>query len=498
MEASFQKLLAISRELALLGYAQGVLGWDEQVNMPPTGAPARAEAGAYLAQKAHEILSSPQVGELLEKLSGWEKARDPHSFEGACIRRMRRNYEKAVKIPADLVAEMSRASSEGFQTWLAARQEQSFRLFAPKLERLVDLQRQAAQALGFRSEPYDALLDLFEEGTYAALVEEVCQKLEEGLMPLVHEVAQRLDRVDDSFLRGSFSKEAQWQLNLEALDFIGFDRQKGRLDQSAHPFTSGFYPGDVRLTTRFGDSLTSALFSTLHEGGHGLYEQGLPEAWWGTPVGEAASLGMHESQSRLWENVVGRSRPFWERFYPRVIHYFPELKDRSVEDFYRAVNRVEMSLIRVEADELTYNLHIFLRFRLERQMINGQLEVKDLPEVWNEAVKATWGRPPAHDGEGVLQDVHWSGTSMGYFPSYTFGNIYSLQLVEAARKDEEVARGMDEGNFQPLGRWMREHIHQKAGLYSGLELLEKVTGRGPDPQPYLAYLRAKYQEIYGF
>ncbi|MDI3270115.1 MAG: carboxypeptidase M32 [Bacillota bacterium] len=498
MDASFKKLLDISKELALLGYAQGVLGWDEQVNMPATGAPARAEAGAYLAQKAHEILASPQVGELLEKLSGWEKAKAPDSFEGASIRRMRRNYDKAVKIPAELVAEMSRASSEGFQTWLAARQEKSFRIFAPKLQRLVELQRQAAQALGYEKEPYDALLDLFEEGMKAALVEGVFQKLEAGLMPLVQAVAQHLERVDDRFLRGSFSEEDQWKLNLEALDFIGFDRERGRLDRSAHPFTSGFYPGDVRLTTRFGDTLTSALFSTLHEGGHGLYEQGLPAEWWGTPVGEASSLGMHESQSRLWENVVGRSRPFWERFRARVTHYFPELEERSVEDFYRAVNRVEMSLIRVEADELTYNLHIFLRFRLERQMINGQLEVKDLPEVWNQAVKETWGRAPTHDGEGVLQDVHWSGTSMGYFPSYTFGNIYSLQLVETARREEEVARGMEAGDFQPLGKWMREQIHKRAGLYSGMELLEKVTGRGPDPQPYLAYLRTKYQEIYGF
>ncbi|MBX6723810.1 MAG: carboxypeptidase M32, partial [Dactylosporangium sp.] len=380
-----------------------------------------------------------------------------------------------------------------------------FSVFRPKLERIVELTLKKADALREGrggAEPlsrYDALLDLYEPDARTKDVADLFSAVREELVPLVRAVAERPDRVRGDLLVGDFDEDKQWDFGIEVLTAMGFDFDRGRQDRSEHPFTTGFTPDDVRLTTRFGRHLGIGLYGTMHEGGHGLYEQGIPGAWALTPIGTTASLGVHESQSRLWENVIGRSRHFWNHYLPRLKEYFPELAPVDLETFYRAVNESHPSLIRVDADELTYNLHIFLRFDLEQKLVAGDLAVGDLPEAWNEGMREYLGVTPPDHVQGVLQDVHWSGGMIGYFPTYALGNIMSLQLYEAALRErpslpEEVARGELGGVLE----WMRRNVHEKGATVTGVELLRQVTGTGFDPAPYLRYLKEKYTEIYGF
>ncbi len=496
---NWTRLLAILAEVDDLRRAAAVLSWDQQTYMPPGGAQARADQLATLERLAHQRLSQPEVGELLERLAEETTALDPESPPARLLAVARREYQRATKVPPALVEELARVSSLALNVWAEAKAEADFSRFRPHLERLVALQVEKADALGHGGQRYDALLDLFEPGLPTAEVERLFGRLKEGLIPLVQAISQQLDRVSDAVLRQPYPEDQQWAFTLEVLEAMGFDWRRGRQDRSAHPFTTSFAPDDVRITTRFQPNyLGSGLFASIHEGGHALYEQGVPRAWRRTPLAEGASLGIHESQSRLWENVVGRSRPFWQHFFPRLQRRFPDQLGRvDLETFYRAINRVEPSPIRVEADEVTYNLHIFLRFELEQELVAGRLAVADLPEAWNERMQAYLGIRPAHDGEGVLQDVHWASGLFGYFPTYTLGNVLSVQFYQQALEEhpglpEEIASGQLGG----LLAWLRERIHQYGACYEPAELVRRVTGRALDPEPYLSYIRAKYGEIY--
>ncbi|MFO7245606.1 MAG: carboxypeptidase M32 [Bacillota bacterium] len=500
MNPRYEQLLARLRQVSDLSKAAAVLAWDEQTYMPTGGARARADQQATLSRLIHSLFTSPEVGELLDQLA--EDVRDlpPDSDEAAVVRLARRQYDQAVKLPADLVEALSRASSEGFNAWIEARRSNDFAVFRPKLERLVELQRQKADALGWRDRRYDALLDLFEPGMKTADVERTFSILRDQLVPLLGAIRERLDAVDDSVLRRGYPADQQWEFTVELLEAIGFDFKRGRQDRSEHPFTIAFSVDDVRITTRINEEyLAQSIFSTIHEAGHAFYELGQPRQHERTPLCSPASLALHESQSRLWENVIGRSRGFWEHFLPRLSRRFPaQLADVDVDRFYRAVNRVEPSFIRTEADEVTYNLHIFLRFELEQAMLDGDLQVADLPGAWNEKMQAYLGVTPPDMLRGVLQDVHWSGDSFGYFPTYSLGTILAVQFYEKAVADHpDLPEQIRRGQFETLHRWLGENIHRHGARYEPAELVQRVTGTGLDAGPYIRYIRAKYGEIYG-
>jgi carboxypeptidase Taq len=485
------------RELVDLGGIAGVIGWDQQVMMPPKGAELRAHQSTALASLLHERVVDPAFGEAIEQAEA-----EPDSLDDArraSLREARRDRDRAVRVPADLVRELAMAEAEGFEIWQKARPAKDFAMFRPVLERLVALKQQEADAIGHEGERYDALLDAYEPGMRLVRLEPLLHELRDGLVPLVAEIADR-PRPDVSFLARDFPAHMQIEFSERVMRDLGFDLEAGRQDESAHPFTSGAGPYDVRLTTRIvpGDPRGS-LMGTIHETGHGLYEQGIV----GKKIersfaGMAPSLGLHESQSRLWENQVGRSRAFWEHYYPAYREAFPDaLVDIELERWLRAINIVEPSLIRVEADELTYNLHILIRFELEVALLRGNLAVADLPAAWNDAYRAALGVEVPHDGDGVLQDVHWSGGAFGYFPTYTLGNLYSAQLMEAARRDVgDLDEQFRRGDFAPLLGWMRKHIHSQGSLQPAEETARAATGKPLEPANLLAYLRAKYGELY--
>jgi len=382
--------------------------------------------------------------------------------------------------------------------WRTARAESDFSRFAPHLDRLVDLTIEKAELLGYEDDVYDALLDLYEPGMRAAEVERVFAGLKERLVPLVAEVAAA-PQVDDGFLRVHYDPKQQWDFGMDVLRAIGFDLRRGRQDESAHPFTTSFSHGDVRITTRIRpEDWASGFFATLHEAGHGIHSQGIPASFDDTPLNAGKSLGISESQSRLWENVVGRSRGFWEFWLPRLCGRFPEqLGGIDLDRFYRAINRVERSLIRVEADELTYNLHIFVRFDLERQLVSRRLTVRELPEAWNAKMQEYVGIVPNSDAEGVLQDIHWSMGAIGYFPTYALGNVLSVQYYDQAVKEHpEIPEEIRQGKFDTLRVWMNENIHRWGAIFNAAELTERVTGGPLDSGPYVRYLETKYREIY--
>lgn len=489
-------------EVHHLRVAEAVLAWDEQTYMPPEGAAARARVKATLNRLAHERFTDPEIGRLLDRLAARLEAEGaaPDSDEGALVRVVRREYEKAVKIPPRLAAALSEAASEGYQAWIAARSANDFTRFRDALSRILDLQRELARALGYRDHPYDALLDQYEPDLTTSEVDSLFARLRQGLIPLVRAISERLDAVDDGILRQPFDEAAQWQLTEEALRAIGFDFRRGRQDRTIHPFCTGFSPGDVRVTTRIEpEQFAFAFFASLHEGGHALYEQGLPEHLAETPLGAAVSLGVHESQSRLWENLVGRSPAFWRFFLPVARRAFPrQLGGVTPEDMYRAVNRVEPSLIRVEADEVTYNLHIMLRFDLEKELIQGDLPVDRLPDRWAEKMEEYVGVTPPDHVQGVLQDVHWSLGAFGYFPTYTVGNLLAVQFYRAAvAAHPHIPDAVERGDFSPLLQWLRTHIHVHGSRYTPDELTRRATGGPLAAEPFLDYIWEKYRALYG-
>lgn len=482
-----------------LGFASAVLGWDQEVYMPDGGVEARGEAQATLGSLAHEIFISEETGKLLEAAEAEVADLDYDSDEASLVRVARRAYDKQTKIPTELVAEMARVTSQAFVAWRQAREANNYPHFQPHLQKIVDLNVRVADILGYDEHPYDALLDTFEPDVTTAQVTRLFGDLKAGLVPLIREIAERGKPVDDSFFLKDYDESKQWDLTMAILRDIGYDFARGRQDKAPHPFTIHFSCNDVRVTTRiYKNRPLSAIFSSVHEGGHALYEQGIPVAFERTPLSGGATLGLHESQSRMWENLVGRSRPFWQYLLPIMRAFFPEqLAGRDLAQVYRAVNRVEPSLIRVEADEVTYNLHIFVRFELEQALVKGDLKVADVPEAWNAKYEEYLGLTPPSDTEGCLQDIHWSHGTIGYFPTYALGNLISAQLFNRAKADiPGLEEGFARGEFLPLLGWLRKHVHAHGAKFTAPELIQRELGEEIQAQPLLDYMRAKYTEIY--
>ena len=467
-----------------------VLSWDQQTMMPPAGSRHRADHVATLRRIQHELLVDGETGRLLDELQGL--ATDPDSDDGALIRLTRREYEKAVRVPTDLRAEMVRAAIEARPIWVKARSESDFELFRPALERNYELRERYIECFGNVDEPYDILLDDFEPEMTTAEVREIFAELKTELIPLIAEL--RNDAVDDSFLRGSFPIDAQERLAKEVVGLFGYRPDTWRLDPTEHPFASGAGVDDIRITTHYDSETMKSFFSTMHEYGHGLYSQQLPRHLERLPTGGPCSLGIHESQSRLWENLVGRSLPFWQRFYPRLQETYPEqLADVDLERFQAGIHAVKPSLIRIQADEVTYGMHVMLRFELEQDIIEGRVALRDLPQRWNEKMWEYLGVEVPDDGHGVLQDVHWSGGSIGYFSTYLIGTVASVQIWEAARRDlAELEEQVGSGDFAPLREWLGEHVHALGRKFSPQETLRRATSSSLSAQPYLDYLRKTY------
>jgi len=477
--------------------AGAVLGWDQQTYMPPGGVAGRAEQLATLGRLAHEMLVSGETGALLDDAGEPE----PGSEDAALVRLARRDYERATKLPGRLVAESSRASSLAQPAWEEARAASDWSLFAPHLEKILGLQRETAEHLGYEDHPYDALLDLYEPRAKTARLRAMFEELRTALVPMIREISALPDEDRSRPLYGSYDEAEQEIFGREVISAFGYDWSRGRQDRAVHPFCINFGgPGDVRITTRFDPGwLSPALFATFHEAGHAMYEQNVDPSYARTPLAGGTSMGVHESQSRLWENLVGRSRAFWSYYYPSLQQTFPEaLGAVDAESFYRAINEVKPSEIRVEADELTYNLHILFRFELELDLLVGKLSVADLPAAWNAKMEEYLGVAPENDARGVLQDGHWAAGLFGYFPTYTIGNILAAQLYEAAvGANPEVPGEMVRGEFGALRGWLGENVHRHGSRYDPDELVERATGRQPDAVPYLSYLEGKFGELYG-
>ncbi|MEX2356451.1 MAG: carboxypeptidase M32 [Thermaerobacterales bacterium] len=499
-EEKYRRLLEILGEVDDLDNILTLLHWDEQTKMPKGGARARADHKTTLHRLIHGKFAAPEVGELLAALEDYEAGLPYDSDDAAILRTARRSYEQVVKIPEDLVVRKSRAASEAFRAWVAAREARDFSLFEGSLKEIYALQRETAEALGYDGHPIDALLQMSEPGMTVAQVDRVFAQLREGLVPLVAAIAEKLDAVDDSVLRQKFARDQQWAISEEAVRAIGFDLDRnGRLDLSIHPFATNFSPEDVRITTRMDENfLSMCFFACLHEAGHGLYMQGIPTRYRRTPLISDLSSAVHESQSRMWENLVGRSRAFWQFFYPRMQAMFPaQLAAVDVETFYRACNRSHPSLIRVEADEVTYNLHIMIRYELEKDVFDGRLQISDLPEAWQAKFQDYLGIQPANDLEGILQDIHWSGRFGASFVSYALGNVISGQLWQAAQADvPDLAAQFGQGSFSPLLEWTRKHVHGHGAKYTPEELVERATGKSLSVEPYLNYIQGKFTELY--
>ncbi len=486
-------------EVHNLAGASALLGWDQQVNMPPGGAMHRAAQLATLSKIHHELFTAEETGRLLEAAEAEGKDLPYDSDDASLLRVTRHDYDLATKLPTALVAELTRVTSLAHEAWAKARAEDDYPAFKPWLKQILDLSIQVAEHLGYTDRIYDALLDQYEPGMKTAQVAALFDELKAAQIPLIQAIAAQRDRIDNSLLRREYPEDGQHAFGLAVAKQLGYDFERGRLDRAVHPFTTGFGSNDIRITTRYeAHWLPAALFGTIHESGHAMYEQGSAAAISGTPLEGGASLGIHESQSRLWENLVGRSRAFWTHFFPRLQAAFPApLAGVDLDTFYRAINRVEPSLIRVEADEVTYNLHIIIRFEMENDLLEGKLSVDDAPEAWNARYEGYLGLRPPTNREGILQDVHWSGGMIGYFPTYTLGNLMSVPFFNKAVAahpaiPDEIARG----EFGTLLGWLRENIYRHGRKYQPAELFERVTGEKISAQPYVAYLRQKYGEIY--
>ena len=499
MKEKLEKLKALLAEVTDLGRATALLGWDQQVYMPRGGAEDRGNILSTISALQHEKFIDPEIGKLLDELKPYAETLDADSDDACLIRRMAHEYEKNTKVPTSYVAEFARVTTIAESVWEEAKHKNDFALFRPHLEKVVDLRREYASFFKPYGHIYDPLLDDFEPGLKTSDVQEIFSKLQPQQSELIKEIAAR-PQVDDSFLKLSYDKKAQLDFGVEVVTAFGFDWNRGRQDESVHPFTTGFGIDDVRITTHvYPEMPASAMFSTMHEGGHAMYEQGVDHAMRRSPLAGGASMAIHESQSRMWENLVGRSMPFWKHFYPRLQQYFPQqLGNVSLGAFYKAVNKVEPSFVRTESDEATYNLHVMLRLELEIAMMEGSLQVKDLPEVWNAKMKEYLGIVPPTDTLGVLQDVHWSGGSIGYFPTYALGNLVSAQVWEKIGQDiPNLTDQIEAGKFDELLGWLRKNIHRHGAKFEPQELVKRVTGTAIRPEPYMAYLRKKYSEIYG-
>jgi carboxypeptidase Taq len=498
-DQAYAELMRRVREETLLTSIEALLEWDEETYMPPGGVENRSEQLALVAGLLHERGTDPRFGELLDAVEGSDMLADPAAPPAVNVRALRREYDRYVRMPRALVEDVARTTALAQQAWASARAAADFQRFRPFLERIVELKRSEAECVGYEEEPYDALLEDYEPGLRSTVIARLFDALRQELVPLAGRIGGAKRQPDASVLRRHFPRDRQRRFGEAVAAAVGFEFGRGRLDLGVHPFCSGIGPGDCRISVRFDDrDFAGGLFTILHEVGHGLYEQGLDPAHYATPMGEAASVGIDEAQARFWENRVGRDRRFWDHFYPRAREFFPEsLGDVPLDEFHFAVNRVVPSLIRVHADEVTYNLHVMIRFDLERALLSGAVGVADLPEAWREAYRRTLGVTPRGDGDGCLQDGHWADGLIGYFPTYTLGDVFAAQLYARAEAELGVlGEQFGRGEFKELVRWLGRRVYQQGGRYPSARLIEVVTGSPPDHRPLMRILKAKYEELY--
>ena len=484
--------------LIRLNYITNLLGWDQQVYIPPSvdSTKGRAEQIALIQAISHKKLVSKKTGDLIKNV---EKVPDLNLFDSALLREAKRKYEKAVKIPIELVTEIAKTASLGHQAWEKAKSKSNFEIFKPYLEKMVLLQREYAERINIGPTLYDSLLDIYEPGATSDWISKIFQNLKIKITNILKKINISSDKPDQSILRKKYDSEKQWNFSIEILKALKFDFNMGRQDKSVHPFTTSISFRDTRITTRILENfLPTCIFGTIHECGHALYEMGFKDNLNDTYLADGSSLGIHESQSRLWENIVGRSKEFWSYWYPILKKYFPEnLKDYSKEEFYRSINVVKPSFIRVEADEITYGLHIILRYEIEKELINNNFNISETPQLWNEKMKELLGIVPSNDAEGVLQDVHWAGGGFGYFPTYTLGNLYASQIyIYALKEHPNLPEEFKMGNYTNLLTYLRENLHQYGRIYKPLDLLKKITGEHLNPDYFIDYLEKKFYPIY--
>jgi carboxypeptidase Taq len=497
MSEKLNQLKELLGEVDDISKAAAILEWDQQVNMPPGGNDARGQQLATLSKIAQEKFITDEIGGLLEDLKAEYAGSD--SDDAVMVRVAARDYDKAKRVPPSFISEQAIVSSKAFEAWVEARSKSDFSIFLPHLEKVVELVRRYVTFFPPADHPYDTLLDNYEPGMKTADVKTIFGGLRPKQVELIKAIASA-KQVKDDFLYKNYNEKKMMDFGVGVVTKYGYDWNRGRQDKAAHPFETTFNVDDVRITTRFEkDNPMAILFSTMHESGHAMYEQGTNPAYERTPLAGGTSLAVHESQSRMWENLVGRSLPFWEHFFPALKKTFPsQLDGVSAKAFYKAINKVEPSLIRVNADEATYNLHVMLRLELEIAMVEGSIAIKDLPEIWNAKMRDYLGITPPNDAKGVLQDIHWSGGSIGYFSTYALGNLVSAQLWEKINKDiRDLDDQIRKGNFSELLGWLHANIHQHGRKYEPQTLVQNVTGSKITYEPYVRYLTKKYSEIYG-
>jgi carboxypeptidase Taq len=500
MMTNYERLLEKVHEIDDLNKVLALLGWDREVNMPKAGTTARVQQMTTLNRFTHIMFTSDEMGEMIEAGAAEIEGADYESDEASLIRLLRRNYRDARKLPPDFVARVSEVSGHAHKAWVQAREENDFDSYQPWLEQVVELGQEMADLYGYEDERYDALLDKYEHGTKTAEVRAIFAALKVALVPLRQAIEERGVAVDDSLLYQSFDVDKQKAFAYYIAPKVGYDLSRGHIGTVVHPFASSFNRDDSRITTRwYPDFLNPSLFGTLHESGHAIYEQGTHPDLARTPLARGTSLGVHESQSRMMENIAGRSLGFWQAHYSHLQGLFPEqLGNHSVGAFYRAINKVQPSLIRVEADELTYNFHIILRFELEQALMNGELLTGDVPAAWNDKMEELLGVVPSTDSEGCLQDVHWSRPMFGYFPTYALGNLYAAQFYETAVAQEPaIGEEMAQGKTDALVGWLGENIHQHGKKFTPRELVQRVTGRPLGYEAFMRYATTKFSAIYG-
>ena len=498
-ERAYEELMQRVREEAMLASVEALLEWDEETRMPSGAVEGRSEQLAMVAGLLHERGTDPRLGELLDELEGSPLLADPASPAAVNVRELRRDYDRFVRLPRKLVQDLARTTAVAQRAWSSAREAADFARYRPYLERIVELKREEARCVGYAGEPYDALIEDYEPGITSAIVGRLFDALRRELVPLAARIAASRPRPEAGVLRRAVPLDGQRRFGERVAARVGFDFERGRLDLGVHPCCTSLGPGDCRIGLRFDlRDFAGGVLTVLHEVGHGLYEQGLDPAHYGTPVGEAASVGMDEAQARLWENRVGRSREFWQHFLPEAGERFPDaLGDVGLDEFHFAVNRVTPSLIRVHADEVTYNLHVMIRFELERALIAGDLPAGDLPGAWSEYYRRYLDVAPSNDAEGCLQDGHWADGLIGYFPTYTLGDVFAAQLFgQACQELGDLEEGFAGGEFGELVRWLGARVYRQGGRYPSARLIEIITGSPPDHRPLLRALRARYTRLY--
>jgi carboxypeptidase Taq len=497
MENTYEGYKNHLQKIAHLNSAIALLSWDQEIYMPEKGSSVRAQQFSTLSTLVHEMSTDTDfenlVNHLLAKSSfGFKETRN--------LEETKESIEQNKKLSSAFIQKSAITRSEAFQAWEKARRKEDYQFFVPSLKKIIDLEREKTEYLGYENHPYDSLLNLYEKKLTVTSLEKIFKEVKNQIVPLIKQI-RNTSQVDDSFLYQSFDKDKQFDFSIEILKFMGYDFKAGRQDISTHPFTINFNAQDVRVTTRINENdLSEVIWSTIHEGGHGLYEQGLLVNHYGLPSGEFVSLGIHESQSRIWENNLGRGKYWWQFIYPKLQSVFPkQLSSVSLDDFYKAINKVEPSLIRTSSDELTYHVHVMIRYEIEKSLLEGQIEVEDLEEVWNQKYLDYLGVTPTKPTEGVLQDIHWSHGSLGYFPTYSLGSFYAAQFYAQAKKDiDNLENQLKNGEVGEFSRLMKKKIHQHGKLYGADQLCEKFTGEALNIKHFITYAKDKYGAIYNF